>query len=510
MLRNLPFFLNERRLLDERWRLFSLSLILIAASWSCSLNHPGEAPSEGELYYPIAVAIPPVQEDEADSGVPPRYLFVVNTNFDLRYNAGSVQAFDLDAIAERINDCDPSEQCRIDSPADVLADEVLIGSFAATATFSPTGKRLYVPTRSNSSLTYIDVDLDAKNDAILSCGEGSGRRCGDDYVRGDESIASERELEITGESIGAVAARLTALADKEALSDTDNREDFETIDGILVAQRNGTVSFFTSRDKKDKGIEAGPQLVYMVENFDRDLTNIALDPVSGSVYLTSQETATTGGFKSLQRVRFYYDKIEKKADLNTSFIYNAGSVYLRGVDLERDTRDIAFSPLAEDNVFVVSRTPNALLIVDFSEARAGALEAYVSRTVKVGSGASRLALGQIGDDPRLFAFVSCFGSRELYIIDVELAEPVAVIQGFSGPFEVVVDRWRKLAYVADFRSSIIRIVDLQPIVCVPESYGVECPEEAADVTDPIPCKCFSQPSRIVATLGDPHPPEELI
>jgi hypothetical protein len=566
MLRNLPSFLIERRPLGERWHFLSLTLVLTAATWCCSLNHPGEAPSEGELYYPIAVTLPPVQEDKADLTVPPRYLFVANANFDLRYNAGSLQAFNLDYIAKRINscnkdkdkcrdsikcrkeceqdkakclacdkayedydDCDPYQACVI-APTKALEDEVLIGSFAATAAFSPTGKRLYVPTRSNTSLTYVDVDPEAEGEAVLSCGEGSGRKCSDDYVRGDESIASGRELEITGESVGVVATRLDKLMDWEALEELEeklmdwealegleetaeikeqkeeleylrnSKKKLEAIDGVFVAQRNGTVAFFFSRDEEDGDYEAGPQLVHIVDSFQSDITNIGLDPVSGRAYLTSQEYSTTGGRKSLQRVGFFYD-----GDPDTSSIFDGGFVLLRGVSAERDTRAIAFSPLAEDKdkVFVVSRTPNALLIVDFATARTGGFEAMVNRTVKVGNGASRLALGQIGSDPRLFAFVSCFGSRELYIIDVDLAEPVAVIQGFSGPFEVTVDRLRKLAYVADFRSSIIRIVDLQPIICSPESSDVECPENLVDAANPIPC-------RIVATLGEPRPPEELI
>ncbi len=503
MLRNLPSFVNKSRPLGERWCFLWLTLVLTSTTWCCSLNHPGEAPSQGELYFPVAVTLPPVQADEADSGVPPRYLFVVNANFDLRYNAGSVQAFELDEIAKEIEECNPSEECLINPTADFMADEVLIGSFAATATFSPTGKRLYIPTRSNTSVTYIDVDAEAEGKAILSCGEASGRKCSNDFVRGDKKIANERKIELTGESVGAVAARLTDLVDLETFDQATQKE-LKGRDGVFVAQRNGTVAFFDSRDEK-KGNDAGPKLVHMVDKFQQDITNIGFDPISGRAYLTSQEYGTTGGLKSLQRVGFFY-----YWDPTTSFIYDAGYVFLRGVSAERDTRAIAFSPLAEDKAFIVSRTPNALLIVDFATARTGALEAFVSRTVKVGSGASRLALGQIGSDPRLFAFVSCFGSRELYIIDVELAEPVAVIQRFSGPFEVAVDRWRKLAYVADFRSSIIRIVDLRPIVCAPESSDVECPENLVEAADSIPCNCFDRPSRIIATLGDPRPPEELI
>ncbi|MBN1652645.1 MAG: hypothetical protein JXA30_02595 [Deltaproteobacteria bacterium] len=519
MVRNSRFSFIER-MPRARFGLFAVAAVFAAAPLCCDLNHPGEEPRRAELYYPISVTLAPSQDDENEASDFPKYLFVVNSNFDLRYNAGSVQAFDLDSIfkktskCEKVIDkcredvdecerefdaclnscgkedekcleecerddpcsdlCDPYALCHID-PAEVLADEVLIGSFAATATFSPGGKRLYVPTRSNTSLSYIDVDAEADGDRVLSCGEGSSRRCGDDYVRGDEALASVRRIELSGESVGAVVQRLKLV----------NENAREDLDYVLVAQRNGSVSFFVSPDKN------GPELVYMIDKFQTEVTNIGLDPITGYAYLTSRETITTGNRKSLQRVGIFYD-----LDELTSFIYDAGLVFLRGVSAERDTRDIAFSPFAPDRAFVVSRTPNALLVVDFSSARTGNLEAIVNRTVKVGSGASRVVVGRIGNDPRLFAFVSCFGSRELFVIDVDLGEPVAVIQGFSGPFELALDRWRKKIYVADFRSSIVRIVDLEPIVCVPESEDDACQK--------------NQTSRIVATLGEPRPPEELI
>jgi hypothetical protein len=106
-------------------------------------------------------------------------------------------------------------------------------------------------------------------------------------------------------------------------------------------------------------------------------------------------------------------------------------------------------------------------------------------------------IGRIGNDPRRFAFVSCYNSREFYVIDLDLREPVAVVHGFSGPFELVLDRWRERIYVADFRSSVIRIVDLSPISCGGGDDGT-CDESTVGET------------RIIATLGVPRPPEELL
>ena len=62
-----------------------------------------------------------------------------------------------------------------------------------------------------------------------------------------------------------------------------------------------------------------------------------------------------------------------------------------------------------------------------------------------------------------------------------------VIPNFSGPFDVALDSARKLLYVSDFRSSVIRIVDLSPL------------------TDP----SAKEGARVIATLGSPRVIQEL-
>src|SRR5688572_25150881 len=53
----------------------------------CSFGESGVAPPLDRLFLPTGLAVDP-------SG---RWLYVVNSNFDLRYNAGTVVAVDLDA-----------------------------------------------------------------------------------------------------------------------------------------------------------------------------------------------------------------------------------------------------------------------------------------------------------------------------------------------------------------------------------------------------------------------------
>jgi len=72
----------------------------ILAAWSvcaCNLDNPGTSPPPGALSYPIALAL-----GKESNGKASKLLYVANSNFDLRYNAGSIQAYDLDKIAKAI------------------------------------------------------------------------------------------------------------------------------------------------------------------------------------------------------------------------------------------------------------------------------------------------------------------------------------------------------------------------------------------------------------------------
>jgi DNA-binding beta-propeller fold protein YncE len=443
-----------------------LRTALPALVLGCTLNHPGDDPEPGKIYYPVAVAL--------SAGEPPKYLYVVNSNFDLAYNAGTVQVYDLDRLKTKTDECQSEIDCRIDTLEVRVEDgedddgEVWIGSYAGGIARSIDGTRLYIPTRSDTGLTYIDVDRESGR---LECGQGSDRRCNDDHVRGEDSAESANEVKLPGEPVGLVTGSISDLS-----KDGDGPKEASY---VLVAHREGAVSLFL--DDGDR-----PRLVDVARGFSQRTTGIGIapkigsDPATGIAYITSVDYSTGVQSKSLDRVAVEFDG-------DQSYIVDMGRLYLDGISAERDTRAVAFnSDEYPGKAFVVARTPSALLSVDLGLERTNPRVVLATAVTEVGAGASRLAIGRIGDDERRFAFVSCYGSRELFVIDLDLEEPVSVIRGFSGPFEMAVDEGRNRIYVADFRSSVIRVVDLEPVL----SGGRE--------------------ARIVATLGIPRPPEELL
>jgi DNA-binding beta-propeller fold protein YncE len=61
---------------------------------ACNLHNEGLTPPDVALSYPISLALSR-EETDPSGGDGPDFLYVANTNYDLRYNAGSVQSFDL-------------------------------------------------------------------------------------------------------------------------------------------------------------------------------------------------------------------------------------------------------------------------------------------------------------------------------------------------------------------------------------------------------------------------------
>src|SRR5262245_30340106 len=109
---------------------FVHTLLLLAwfvLACACNLDNLGDPPPEADIYLPTGLAI---SAQTVDS--PPRYLYVVNSNYDLRYNGGSIQAFDLERLDEAVGRCkEPGASCVI-ATRDILADEVLVSSLATS------------------------------------------------------------------------------------------------------------------------------------------------------------------------------------------------------------------------------------------------------------------------------------------------------------------------------------------------------------------------------------------
>lgn len=186
------------------------------------------------MYFPTGLAVSP------GGGV----LYVANSNFDLQYDGGTLQAYDLGRlrnVAKEVADTftAPCETVRhgtalrfvrfgasCAAPAPVFwRNARTIGAFATDLQLSPFGflgqgipsRRLFMPVRGNASITWVDVPDDGagappEQTFGLRCGATSevtgitsrGGTCDDGHQAGrnPDELGNSRKIALPGEPFG--------------------------------------------------------------------------------------------------------------------------------------------------------------------------------------------------------------------------------------------------------------------------------------------------------------------
>lgn len=424
-----------------------LGLCLVSA---CNLDNVGDPPPDADIYFPTGLFLSGQSEDSA-----PRFLYLLNSNFDLRYNRGSVQAFDLDALDAKLQPpcSEQGSACQVES-SELLVDEVLVPSLATSYSVSPDRKRLYITTRTDQSLLYIDLDENADGEDVLECDESeSERRCSDDRRRGVSSSENARGVVFPTEPVSMVSLRAASAA--PGLDANSAAGDF-----VMVAHRWGQVSLF-----HDSG-QGGPKLIHVLDQLPLEPTGIEFDPVTQVTYLSLySRTASNGASRLLSRLGLSVESGPTGA-LDASYLYDLGAVVIDGVAPQRNTRSLRMNPAREGQLLVTGDRPASLLFVDIgtgSESRSALASPIVParEIVTVGDGPMRMTLGKIGD--REIVAVSCFDAKQLYLIDAVRSTILGVLHNLNGPFDLAIDSARKRLYLGDFRSSAVLVVDLSAL-----------------------------------------------
>jgi DNA-binding beta-propeller fold protein YncE len=269
------------------WALLCLSAV------GCFKPDDGREPPLNRIYFPTGLALSP----DGDR------LYVANSDWDLQFNAGSVQVYDAARVRDLLpRSCETDADCvgqnelcdlpsasngsslgatgthwcvdattrdacrglgvqsagdRLIQPglcgavdnrtSDLLLESVGVGAFATDLIYRANplgGGRLFVPVRSDATLHWVDVPagLSPGSGRELECGQGSNGKCDEDHRRGDdanERTADNNELPIEPYAV-------------DASSDGS---------AILVShQTEGMVSLFTNEWSQTGGPGAGPRL----------------------------------------------------------------------------------------------------------------------------------------------------------------------------------------------------------------------------------------------------------
>lgn len=440
------------------------------------------------MTFPIAITL----SETPTSVEPPRYLFLANSNFDLAFNSGSVHSYDLQVMNNRLDEAIVTDGECLNVPADrcalvpdelenveqtatedltvvrvggLLVSEVRIGSFAdgmVTADNQPEQGipyRLYLAVRSDANLTYIDVNEGGQ----LSCGGGFGDEfqiCTAAFRTGDaELVRPDPDLAVPSDPVDVTAGSMRDF-DPQGLDSNDPAFDGEW---VLMAHRENQASLFL--DQEIGGVKR-PRLAATVDGLAPEQVTVTFEEGAMMAWIPSQLT------QFVSRVGIAID-----GDPTQSTLFDAGALIVEGIDQGFQQRAVAFDPRG-GVAYVVSGSPDSLLIAR-RDSVGDRLE--IIEQVSLCLDPSRIQLSEI--DGRLLAFITCFNGRDIHVVDVDLGQGITTVTNVSGAFEFVIDEARNRIYVADFSTSVIRIITLDPLTdclqqdvaqqeCAPQLIGI--------------------------------------
>ena len=430
-----------------KWVFFAILLAMPA----CMPDTGGVDPPSDRLIYPVGLATTPNDQ----------FLLAVNSNFDLKYNAGTLVALDLSILDQHLAaspDGDglvygtacgddgvsttsrDGQYCFVDDGALIREDETLrLGAFASDLQLTPAGDRAVIPVRGDRAILLVDVDEDGPD--VLSCGEGADRRCDTAHK---VMSNSEHTLPIEPYEV--------AVLDMEE-TNADGSSTPVTL-GFATHIAGGQVSLFSiSRGPAGSPVQA--DLLSVIDGVVGGASGIAANPVAGEVYVAGRSDATP-----------HVAVLEVKSDSeNGSLTSDPWFSQTDHVSLSAemyagtDARGIAVSPDGK-RAFLATRTPDALIKLDmenyeFMDMTTVCLNPSVVTTFNYDEETADPS------DDTLYAFVLCFYTGQVYIVDTELMQSEVRAIG-SGPQAIAFDATRKLIYIADFRESNISVLQAVP------------------------------------------------
>ena len=486
---------------------WAIGLVATSLVPSCLPRDPGDLVPTDELNLPVAVAI------SAGSN----RLYVANSNFDLRFNSGSLLALDAEEIRARLpraceqsSDCEGGRSCgvpsdleavqsgvrfcvddearacsdrpqttaeRVENPGicapivlaepGIVRDAVRTTPFLADMRYALYGPaddrraRLFVTSRGGGTLIWADVENDLRDapGPVLDCGQTTDARCDSVHAVGDEDSEQTRLGEVLPVEPNPLAV---------------------STDGTTVAvghETQGSVSLFTND-------EDGVELESVLRGLSPNPASITAVPPPQAANVDESIDGAPAFLVSYRQVGVGSVDLLRVTGGDAPFFLRSDQAFnvsadTRAIELDDSRRqacelgcdgtsecliECTATPL---DVFAISRSPASLLAGQTRPALATVLSNDVpnfNHTVPlaVAGGPSGLAAGSIiaEDGSRsLRVFALAFNIGLLYVYDPALERLESTIQVGRGPQSIALDEEHGLLYVAQFTDSHISVVD---------------------------------------------------
>ncbi|MBX7096740.1 MAG: hypothetical protein K1X89_03420 [Myxococcaceae bacterium] len=409
------------------------TLALLSVCLACPPAKPPNPPPSTSFYFPTGLLHLDVP------GFPQGVLVVSNSNFDRRFDHGSLMAVDLSKVGDggvglpafgaSVGASGPVQLPALNVPASGI---VQVASFGGELALLPLdgGLRLFLPTRSEGNNVYA-IDARVKGSELtLSC-IGAGEAGGDCSGQGLSLTANESTTETgvpaaPGPQGVAVAADGTVWVSHMTQADSPHGS-VTNLRGYLVhfdgrAPSIGDSSFVDIGEGSTQDVVVGQRWTYASGRF--------ITPAARLVRLAEASGAA----------------------LNSGLESAIGVLEGRGIALSSD----------ESRLYVVGRVPDQLVVASISEPTSASPRIRVLRTLALPEGPTTVTRLQRPGKSDLIAIV-CSTSGSLVIYDDDRGELVAQVSGLGQqPYAVAVDQQGAGArlFVSNFTDGRVAVIDM--------------------------------------------------
>lgn len=450
----------------------------MCAAWllpACLGETDGIAPPSDEFIFPIALAS--INDNS--------HLLVVNSNFDLQYNAGTLVAYDLsklDTVAGQSlsydgasgvftlprgttfqNYCAAKQPggelyCNLDPAAGILTRETIrLGASASELNITPAGDMAIIPVRGERAILRVDI-LGGAN--LIDCGES----------RYDEEFRCDEDHMITSNGSVSFPIEPYDVGTMDYVHDENGVEVVDTL-GFATHRAGGEVSVFSVATQSAGGQRIPNNKLITVRNgVIKGASGLAVNPQRHEIYVVGQRDT----MPHVAVLEVQTDLEGGGSYLNEPWFSQTSSIRISEELYDgTDARDIAVSPDGKTG-FAITQSPPALIKMDLEKRQIQDMTTVCRGSSKVDTFLDELDPDDPLDD-KLYAFVLCFLTGQVYVIDTDYMIPIIRKTG-AGPQDITFDSQRKIAYIANFSESTISMIQaVSPfnLISVQEASGLE-------------------------------------
>jgi hypothetical protein len=423
----------------------------------CIPDTGGIDPPGDELIFPVGLAMTHNSS----------FLLAVNSNFDLEYNSGTLVGMEINLLDQYMDlaSLDPAMlayDCSDTTVSEVSPDDnycfvymehliretetVRVGAFASDLIITPSGDHVIIPVRGERAITLVDVDETGPD--ILSCSQGADLKCDNLH-----KVTKDNDLTLPIEPY-----KVSAL---EYIEENPDGAATRTTMGFATHLAGGEVSLFsisTAPFLEDGGVgkdSLTAELLGVIDGVVEGASGLAVNTEKKHIYVAGRHDPQP----HVAVLQVITDS--QNGTLTTNPWFNQtnsinltdemyGGTNARGIAVTSDGH----------RAFMVTRTPDAMVELD--------LDNYaMTDTVTVCKEPSVLELYEDDNgttdtfDDKVYAFVLCFFTGQVYIIDTSVMLTEVRVTG-AGPQAIAFDHKRKLAYIANFRESTVTVIQAVP------------------------------------------------